>query len=42
MRPKIEATMQFISNNGKRAVITSLEKIEDAVEEKAGTEVIKD
>jgi carbamate kinase len=42
MRPKIEATIQFISNNGKRAVITSLENIEDAVEGRAGTEVIKD
>ncbi|MBE9546611.1 MAG: carbamate kinase, partial [Proteobacteria bacterium] len=42
MRPKIEAAMQFISNNGKRAVITSLENIEEAVEGKAGTEVIKD
>lgn len=41
MMPKIEAAMQFISNNGKRAVITSLENIEEAVEGKAGTEVIK-
>ena len=42
MRPKIEATIQFIRNNGKRAVITSLENIEEAVEGKAGTEIIKD
>ena len=42
MRPKIEATIQFIRNNGKRAIITSLENIEEAVEGKAGTEVIKD
>jgi carbamate kinase len=40
MGPKVEAAMQFIRNKGKRAVITSIEKIEEAVEGKAGTEFI--
>jgi carbamate kinase len=33
--------MQFIQKGGKRAVITSIEKIEEAVEGKAGTEIVK-
>ncbi len=41
MGPKIEAAMQFITNSGKRAVITSIEKIEEAVKREAGTEVVK-
>ena len=31
---------QFVRKQGKRAVITSIEKIEDAVQGKAGTEII--
>jgi carbamate kinase len=40
MGPKVEATMQFIRKRGKRAVITSIEKIEEAVQGKAGTEIV--
>jgi carbamate kinase len=41
MGPKVEAAMQFIQKGGKRAVITSIEKIEEAVAGKAGTEIVK-
>ena len=41
MGPKVEAAMQFIQNRGKRAVITSINTIEEAVAGKAGTEVIR-
>ena len=41
MGPKIEAAVQFIERGGKRAVITSIDKIEDAVTGKAGTEIIR-
>jgi carbamate kinase len=40
MGPKVEAAMQFIKSGGKRAVITSIQGIEDAVAGKAGTEII--
>lgn len=40
MKPKIEAAMRFIQTCGKRAVITSIQNIEDAVAGKAGTEII--
>jgi carbamate kinase len=39
MRPKIEAAVQFVRNRGKRAVITSLDDIEQAVFGNAGTEI---
>ena len=39
MRPKMEAAVQFVRNRGKRAVITSLDDIEQAVFGKAGTEI---
>jgi len=39
MGPKIEAAVQFVRHSGKRAVITSIEEIESAVEGKAGTEI---
>ena len=41
MGPKIEAAVQFIENGGKRALITSLQRIEDAVEGRAGTEILR-
>ena len=41
MGPKVEAAVQFIRKRGKRAVITSIEKIEEAVEGKAGTEIVE-
>jgi carbamate kinase len=40
MQPKIEAAIGFLRSGGKRAVITSLEAIEEAVAGKAGTELI--
>lgn len=40
MGPKIEAAMHFIKKGGKRAVIASIDKIEEAIAGKAGTEVV--
>ncbi len=40
MGPKVEAAMRFIQSGGKRAVIASIETIEEAVAGKAGTEVL--
>jgi carbamate kinase len=42
MQPKVEAAMQFVSNHGKRAVITSLDNIIAAVEGRAGTEFTRE
>ena len=39
MGPKIEAVIQFVQNSGKRAVIASIEDIENAVKGKSGTEI---
>jgi carbamate kinase len=39
MAPKVEAAIQFIRNKGKRAVITSIEEIESAINEEVGTEI---
>ena len=39
MAPKIEAAIQFIRNQGKRAVITSIDEIVSAVKGEAGTEI---
>ena len=41
MGPKIEAAVQFVRKTGKRAVITSIDNIESAVEGKSGTEIIR-
>ena len=41
MRPKIEAAIQFLEGGGKRALITSIETIEETVVGKAGTEIVK-
>jgi carbamate kinase len=40
MGPKVEAAMGFARRTGKRAVISNVRAIKDAVEKKAGTEVI--
>lgn len=40
MGPKIEAALSFLKNGGKRAVIGSIEAIEDAVYGRAGTEFV--
>ena len=39
MGPKVEAAVRFVEAGGRRAVITSLEKIEDAVPGRVGTVV---
>ena len=39
MRPKVEAAVQFVRAGGRRAVITSIEAIESAVDGKGGTEI---
>jgi len=40
MGPKIEAAVSFIRSGGRRAVIASIEAIEDAVAQRAGTEIV--
>lgn len=40
MGPKVEAAVRFIRGGGKRAVITSIGAIEEAVAARAGTEII--
>jgi carbamate kinase len=42
MLPKIQAATGFIRSGGRRAVITSMETIEDAVAGRAGTEIIRE
>lgn len=37
MGPKIQAVLNFLESGGKRAIITSIEKIKEALEGKAGT-----
>lgn len=41
MWPKIEAEIEFLKTGGKKALITSIEFIEDALEGKAGTEITR-
>ncbi|MFO8082793.1 MAG: carbamate kinase [Desulfobacterales bacterium] len=41
MLPKVKATVSFVSQTGKRAVITSIEHIKDSIEKTAGTEVVQ-
>jgi carbamate kinase len=40
MGPKIDAAVQFVRKTGKRAVITSIDNIESAVEGESGTEIV--
>ena len=40
MGPKVEAAAEFIAGGGRRAVIASIEAIEEAVEGRAGTEIV--
>jgi len=42
MLPKVEAAMQFIGSGGKRAVITRLDRIVEAVDGKAGTAFVEE
>ncbi|MHA2392393.1 MAG: carbamate kinase [Promethearchaeota archaeon] len=41
MGPKIQAVINFLESGGERAIITSIDKIIDALEGKAGTQVYK-
>jgi len=41
MRPKVEAAARFISSGGNRAVLCSINDIEEAVAGSAGTEVVR-
>jgi len=41
MGPKVEAAVQFIKSGGSRAVICSVDSIEEAVAGNAGTEVVR-
>ena len=38
MGPKVQAAINFLEKGGERAIITSIEKIQDALDGKAGTE----
>lgn len=42
MLPKVEAAMQFIGSGGKRAIITRLDRIVEAVDGKTGTEFVEE
>jgi carbamate kinase len=42
MLPKVEAAIQFVGSGGKRAVITRVDRIADAVAGAAGTEFVSD
>jgi carbamate kinase len=41
MQPKIQAAIEFLRGGGTRAVITSIEGIESAVQGSAGTEIVR-
>jgi carbamate kinase len=41
MGPKIEASLRFIENGGQNAIITSIDKLKEALEGKTGTRIFK-
>ncbi|MED3561757.1 carbamate kinase family protein, partial [Bacillus xiapuensis] len=41
MLPKIEASLSFLENNGTKVIITNPESLKDAINEKAGTHIVK-
>jgi carbamate kinase len=41
MLPKIEASLSFLENNGTRVIITNPESLKDAINENAGTHIVK-
>ena len=41
MGPKVQAAINFLEKGGERAIITSIEKIQDALDGKAGTKFYK-
>ncbi len=40
MGPKVKACLRFVKNTGKEAIITSLDKVDEAIEGKTGTRII--
>jgi len=42
MEPKIKAALYFLKHHGSEVVITSIDKIKDAINGRAGTKIIKD
>jgi carbamate kinase len=42
MGPKVEAALGFVERGGERAIITSLEKAVDALDDKSGTHIVPD
>ena len=42
MEPKIKAALYFLEHHGQKVVITSLNKIEEAIRGKAGTIITKE
>jgi carbamate kinase len=42
MGPKVEALIDYIRQGGQRAIITSLDKLNEALEGEAGTEIVSD
>lgn len=41
MKPKIEAAIQFLEKGGERAIITSTDKIVEALDGKTGTQIVR-
>jgi carbamate kinase len=42
MGPKIEAAIKFVKESGKECLITSMERLSEALEGKTGTVIYKD
>ena len=42
MEPKIKSALYFLKYHGKKVVITSIDKIEEAIKGNAGTQILKD
>ena len=42
MGPKIQAVINFMESGGEKAIITSIDKIKEALEGKAGTHIYRD
>ena len=41
MGPKIEAAVDFIESGGESAIITSIDKLDEALKGKTGTRIIR-
>ena len=42
MEPKIKSALYFLKYHGNKVVITSINKLKEAITGKAGTQIIKD